>query len=216
MAPHLNAHQHLNRLTEPGWHRHGVSSPRPGRIDNRSGQQPSRPDDGRRFDAHPALVAAVPGARWLGDGHPDARQHFLLPAFAPVFYNLAIIAGALFLAPTLGIFGLAWGVVAGAVLHFAVQLPGLLRVGMRYSPRLNLRDPGVSEVGRLILPRIAGQAAFQVNIVAMRSISSFLAAGRLSAFNYAYLIMILPHGIFAMSLATVTFPTMAAQFAEGI
>jgi putative peptidoglycan lipid II flippase len=144
----------------------------------------------------------------------NARQHFVLPALAPIFYNLAIIAGALFLAPTLGVYGLAWGVVVGAILHFGVQLPGLIRAGMRYSLRLNLRDPGVGEVGKLILPRIAGQAAFQVNVVAMRSISSFLAAGRLSAFNYAYLIMILPHGVFAMSLATVTFPTMAAQFAE--
>jgi putative peptidoglycan lipid II flippase len=145
----------------------------------------------------------------------NARQHFLLPALAPVFYNLAIIAGALLLAPTLGVYGLAWGVVAGAVLHFGVQLPGLMRVGMRYSARLNLGDPGAGEVGKLILPRIAGQAAFQVNVVAMRSISDFLEAGRLSAFNYAYLIMILPHGVFAMSLATVTFPTMAAQYAEG-
>jgi putative peptidoglycan lipid II flippase len=145
----------------------------------------------------------------------NARQHFLLPALAPVFYNLAIIAGAIFLAPSMGIYGLTWGVVAGALLHFGVQIPGLVRVGMRYSPRLNLRDAGVREVGRLILPRIAGQAAFQVNVVAMRSISSFLAAGSLSAFNYAYLLMLLPHGVFALSLATVTFPTMAAQSAEG-
>jgi putative peptidoglycan lipid II flippase len=145
----------------------------------------------------------------------NARQHFVLPALAPIFYNLAIIGGAIFLAPTMGIYGLAYGVVIGAFLHFLIQVPGLVRVGMRYTPRLNLRDAGVSEVGRLIVPRIAGQAAFQVNVVAMSSISSFLGAGSLSAFNYAYSLMILPHGVFAMSLATVTFPTMAAQFAEG-
>jgi putative peptidoglycan lipid II flippase len=145
----------------------------------------------------------------------NARQHFLLPALAPIFYNLAIIGGAIFLAPTMGIYGLAWAVVVGALLHFLIQVPGLVRVGMRYTPRLNLRDAGASEVGRLIVPRIAGQAAFQVNVVAMSSISSFLGAGALSAFNYAYSLMILPHGVFALSLATVTFPTMAAQFAEG-
>jgi len=145
----------------------------------------------------------------------NGRQHFLLPALAPIFYNLAIIGGAIFLAPSMGIYGLAWGVVAGALLHFLIQVPGLVRVGMRYTPRLNLRDAGVSEVGRMILPRIAGQAAFQVNVIAMRSISSFLVAGSLSAFNYAYLLMLLPHGVFALSLATVTFPTMAAQSAAG-
>jgi putative peptidoglycan lipid II flippase len=86
---------------------------------------------------------------------------------------------------------------------------------MRYAPRLNLRDEGAGEVGRLILPRILGQAAFQVNILAMTRITSYLAVGSLSAFNYAYMLMILPHGVFAMSLATVTFPTMSALFAEG-
>lgn len=145
----------------------------------------------------------------------NARQQFTLPAFAPVFYNVAIITAAIFLAPTFGVYGLAWGVVAGALLHFGVQVPGLWKAGMRYSLRINLRDEGAGEVGRLILPRILGQAAFQANVIAMTTIALFLAAGSLSAFNYAYTIMILPHGVFALSLSTVTFPTMSAQFAEG-
>ena len=146
----------------------------------------------------------------------NARHHFAFPAFAPVAYNLAIIAGALFLAPVMGIRGLAWGVVLGAVLHFGLQVPGLRRAGMRYSPfRIKLRDPGVGRVARLMGPRLVGQAAFQINIIAMRAIASFLSAGRISALNYAYLLMLLPHGVFAMSLATVAFPTMASQRAEG-
>jgi putative peptidoglycan lipid II flippase len=145
----------------------------------------------------------------------NARQHFTLPALAPVSYNLAIIGGALWLAPTFGVYGLAWGVVAGALLHFAVQVPGLWRAGMRYSLRLNLRDEGAGQVGRLIVPRLLGQAAFQVNVIAMTGIANSLAAGSLAAFNTAYVIMMLPHGIFAMSLATVTFPTMSALFGEG-
>ena len=52
---------------------------------------------------------------------------------------------------------------------------------MRYFLRLNLRDEGVGEVSKLILPRILGQAAFQANIVAVRAIGSFLPAGRISA-----------------------------------
>ena len=145
----------------------------------------------------------------------NARQSFTLPALAPVAYNLAIIAGALFLAPVFGIYGLAWGVVVGALLHFGVQVPGLRRAAMRYSLRLNFQDSGVGEVSKLILPRILGQAAFQFNIIAMTNIGSFLATGRISALNYAYLLMMLPHGVFALSLATVTFPTMSAQYAEG-
>ncbi len=146
----------------------------------------------------------------------NARQHFALPALAPIAYNLAIIAGALFLVPIIGVHGLAWGVVLGAFLHFALQVPGLRRAGMKYTPfRIGLRDEGVGRVAKLLLPRVVGQAAFQTNIVAMRAIASFLGPGSISALSYAYLLMMLPHGVFAMSLATVTFPTMAAQYAEG-
>jgi putative peptidoglycan lipid II flippase len=145
----------------------------------------------------------------------NARNLFALPAFAPVLYNLAIIGGALFLVPVWGIYGVAWGVVAGALLHFALQVPGLLETRMRYSLRLNLRDEGAREVGKLLVPRLVGQAAFQANIVAVRAIGSFLPVGRISALNYAYILMMLPHGVFAMSLATTTFPAMAAQYAEG-
>ncbi|MEW5720591.1 MAG: lipid II flippase MurJ, partial [Chloroflexota bacterium] len=66
----------------------------------------------------------------------NSHQHFVLPALAPVVYNAAIIAGALVLAPTLGVYGLVVGVVAGAALHLAVQIPWLVR------KRLEIRDLG--------------------------------------------------------------------------
>jgi putative peptidoglycan lipid II flippase len=146
----------------------------------------------------------------------NARQQFTLPAFAPIMYNLAIIAGALLLAPIFGIYGVAYGVVAGAGLHFLVQVPGLWRAGMHYQPfHLRLQDAGVGRVLRLMGPRIIGQAAFQLNFLALTNVASSLPTSGLAAFNYAYTLMLLPHGIFAMSLATVLFPTMTAQVGRG-
>ncbi len=146
----------------------------------------------------------------------NARQQFTLPAFAPVLYNLAIILGALVFTRFWGIYGLAFGVVLGAALHFAVQVPGLVRAGMRYEPlRLNRHDEGVGLVVRLMGPRIIGQAAFQLNFLALTNVASGLPGSALAAFNYAYALMLLPHGIFAMSLATVLFPTMTAQVGRG-
>ncbi len=147
----------------------------------------------------------------------NARQQFTLPAFAPIMYNLAIILGALLLAPIWGIYGVAFGVVIGAGLHFLVQVPGLIRVGMHYQPfHLDQRDEGVGQVVRLMGPRILGQAAFQLNALALTNVASYLPNdGALAAFNYAYVLMMLPHGIFAMSLATVLFPTMTAQVSRG-
>ena len=69
----------------------------------------------------------------------NSFQHFLLPALAPILYNLSIIGGAWFLAPTYGVFGLVLGVVAGAALHLDVQLFGLWWYRARYTPTLGLR-----------------------------------------------------------------------------
>lgn len=145
----------------------------------------------------------------------NARQHFLLPALAPILYNLGIITGAITLAPSLGVRGLAWGVVVGALGHLLVQMPGLVRHGMRYTPILGLRDPNVHEVGRLMLPRMLGLAAVQINFLVNTILASGLVAGSLSALNYAWLLMLLPQGIFAQSVATAAFPTFSAQAARG-
>lgn len=145
----------------------------------------------------------------------EARDHFLLPALAPLVYNAAIILGALFLTPTLGIFGLAAGVVAGAAGHALIQLPGLRRVGMRYRPRFSLRTEGLAEVWRLLLPRVIGQAAFQVNFIVVTGLASGLGDAAISALNFAWQLLMLPHGVLALSISTVIFPTMARLYGEG-
>lgn len=144
----------------------------------------------------------------------NAENRFTLSAFAPIFYNLGIIFGALFLAPPFGIYGLAWGVVVGSALHFISQVPGLLRVGMHYSLRLNLRDTGVTAVFRLIGPRLIGQLAFQANFILITALASGFGPEKVAAINYAYGLMMLPYGVFALSLSTVIFPTLTAQFAR--
>jgi putative peptidoglycan lipid II flippase len=161
------------------------------------------------------VTPAVFGVSGVIMGILNARQHFLLPALAPVLYNVGIIGGSLFLAPTMGVRGLAIGVVAGALGHLLVQLPALARVGMRYAPSLGLRDAGVREVGRLMLPRMLGLAAVQLNFLVNTILASGLAAGSLSALNYAWQLMLLPQGVFAQAVATAAFPTLSAQAARG-
>lgn len=145
----------------------------------------------------------------------NAQQHFLLPALAPILYNLGIILGALMLAPGMGVMGLAVGVVAGALGHLLIQIPGLVRYGLRYTPALGLRDPSVREVGRLMLPRVVGLAAVQINFLVNTILASGLVAGSLAAINFAWLLMLLPQGVFAQSIATAAFPTFSTQAAKG-
>ncbi len=110
----------------------------------------------------------------------NSFNHFLLPALAPVLYNLSIIAGAWFLAPTLGVHGLVIGVVVGAALHLDVQLFGLWRRGARYYVTLGLADRKVHEVARLMGPRVLGLAAVQLNFWVNTILASALPAGSLS------------------------------------
>ena len=162
------------------------------------------------------LVSTVVfGASGLIMGALNATQHFLLPAAAPVFYNLAIILSAWLLTPRFGIFGLVIGVISGAVAHLLVQLPGLWQVRTRYSLALTIQDRDVREVMRLMGPRVLGLFFVQMHFLVNTILASGLSSGRLSALNYAWLLMLLPQGIFAQSIATAIFPTFAAQVATG-
>jgi len=155
----------------------------------------------------------------------NSHHHFILPALAPVVYNAAIIAGALVLAPTLGVYGLVAGVIAGAGLHLLVQIPWFW--GKRFqisdfrfqnsnlqSAICNLQSNDVREVIRLMLPRTLGIAAVQINFLVNTILASVLPVGAIAALAYAWRVMLLPVGIVGQSLATAVFPTFAAQAAR--
>ena len=161
------------------------------------------------------LSPIIFGVSGIVMGALNAHQHFLLPALAPSVYNLSIIGGALLLGPRLGVMGMAVGVVVGAALHLLVQVPGLMRYGARYIPTLGLDDPSVREVGRLMAPRVLGTAIIQLNFVVNNSLASMMGEGAVSAINYAWLLMMLPQGVFAQAVGTAAFPTFAEQVARG-
>jgi putative peptidoglycan lipid II flippase len=148
-------------------------------------------------------------------GMLNAHQNFFLPALAPSLYNLSIIGGTLILGPRLGVYGIAVGAVAGSALHLLVQIPQLLRYGARYIPTLGLDDTGVREVGRLMAPRVLGTAVVQINLIINNSLATKIGPGAVSAINYAWMLMLLPQGIFAQAVGTAAFPTFAEQVARG-
>jgi putative peptidoglycan lipid II flippase len=161
------------------------------------------------------ISSVIFGVSGVVMGALNAHHHFLLPALAPSLYNLSIIAGALLLGPRLSVMGMAIGVVVGAALHLLVQVPGLLRYGARYTPTLGLGNPSVREVGLLVAPRVLGTAITQINFVINNSLASGMGEGAVSAINYAWLLMLLPQGVFAQAVGTAAFPTFAAQAARG-
>lgn len=147
-------------------------------------------------------------------GMLESTDNFTLPAFAPVAYNAAFVLGAIFVAPVYGVKGLAWSVVAASACHLLLQLPGLVPAGMRFYFLPKPVAEGIWTVGRLVGPRIIGQAAFQINIIVITSLASALGSGAIAALDYAYQLMMLPHGLFAIAVSTVIFPAMSRQFAN--
>jgi len=145
----------------------------------------------------------------------EAHNQFTLPAIAPLIYNIAIILGALFFVQDYGIFAVGWAVIIGALGHFAIQLPGLIRARMRFRPSLNMRVDGLGEVARLFGPRVVGLAVFQVNFIAVTAFASTSGSESVSAINYAWQLLMLPHGVLALSISTVVFPTLAAIYSKG-
>ncbi|MEA3309253.1 MAG: murein biosynthesis integral membrane protein MurJ [Chloroflexota bacterium] len=162
------------------------------------------------------LSPAIFGVSGVVMGILNAHRHFLLPALAPLLYNLAIIAGALWGGNTRwGTLGPAIGMVIGALLHLGVQVPGLLRFSARYTPTLGLEDAAVRNVGRLMVPRVLGVAVVQLNMVITTALASTLGSGAISALDYAWRLMLLPQGVFAQAVGTAVFPTLSAQAARG-
>lgn len=145
----------------------------------------------------------------------EAQERFALSAYAPVFYNAGIIFGAVFLTASFGVFGLAAGVIIGAFGHAGIQFFGLARGGMKFQWSLNPETPGVGEVGRLMLPRVIGQAAFQINFIVMTNFASRIGESSVGALNYAFQLFMLPYGVLALSISTVIFPLLSRQFETG-
>ena len=162
------------------------------------------------------LSPAIFGVSGLLMGILNAHQRFLLPALAPALYWLGMIFGLLFLAPSMGIYGLAWGAVLGATLHLGIQIPGLLHLpGRIYTFTLGLANAAVREVGRLMGPRLLGVAVVQLNFVVNVIIASGLPEGSLSAIKYAWAVMTMPQVVIAQAVAIAALPTFSAQFAQG-
>lgn len=146
----------------------------------------------------------------------NARGRFAASVLAPIVYNLAIIGGALFLAPSMGVMGLAVGVAAGSVCHLGIQLRPLFgRTRFEYHPRVDLADPEARTTILLLIPRAIGLGGAQLQLLAATTIASTLAAGTISAFTIAFTVFQIPIGTLGVPLGVVALPALSQRLASG-
>jgi putative peptidoglycan lipid II flippase len=156
----------------------------------------------------------------------QAHQRFLLYALGMVLYNVGIIGGfligvALAAAQHLHtgadtfriivVYAATCGVVLGALLQIGIQLPGLARVGMRYTFSFDWQHTGVQKIGLQMVPRIINAAMLNVSTAVDRNLILFLVIvvgsavnGLISQYLLAFTLVQLPINIFGGNILAGT------------
>lgn len=142
-------------------------------------------------------------------GFLQSYNLFIIPAFAPVIYNIGIIIGIVLFSPAWGLYGPVVGVALGAALFMLIQLPLLWKIGFRHTLVIDTSDKGVREVGRLIGPRTLGLAVAQIDLTVDLILASLLGARMVTIFNFAQHLQQLPVGLFGASVAQAALPTLS-------
>lgn len=140
----------------------------------------------------------------------QANQHFILPALAPTMYNVGQIFGAMVFVPRFGIYGLVYGVILGAALHLAVQIPALFRYGFKWTPALDLRHTGLLDALKLLGPRLLTMGGIQSIVIVRDYLASFLQQdGAVTSLAYGWMIMQVPETLLGTAIATAMLPTLS-------
>ena len=152
-------------------------------------------------------------------GMLNTSGKFFIPAMSSSFFNLGSIIGGVSLAlllPRFGqpaIVGMAWGTLIGGLMQLCIQLPTLKKIGFRFKPHLNLRDPGLRRILWLMLPATIGLSATQINIFVNTNFASSCMEGSVSWLNYAFRMVQLPIGVFGVAFSIAAMPVLAKHAA---
>lgn len=166
------------------------------------------------------LIFAVSG---MITGGLQANHHFLMPALAPIFYNIGQIFGAVILSPEepyhfgtftmpcfgMGIDGLVTGVIIGALLHLLIQIPALLSHQFGWSPKIDFHDDSFRRVLRILGPRILSVFFVQLIFIIRDNYASRLAAGAVTALSYGYMFQQLPETLIGTAIGTAILPSLS-------
>ena len=158
----------------------------------------------------------------------QANQHFLLPALAPILYDVGQIFGALILAPKegmqiggltlpafgMGTDGLVYGVIIGAMLHLLIQVPALIKYHFKWSPKIDFKDEETRKVFKLMAPRLVSMFCVQMIFLAQDNFASRLETGSVTALTYGWWIMQVPQTLLGTSIATAILPTLSELFSS--
>ena len=150
----------------------------------------------------------------------NALHRFFIPALSPAMFNIATILCAVMALPLSRLFSIdpivaiAAGTLLGGLGQIILQWPALRREGYRFHFVLDVRDPWLHLIGRLMVPGVAGLAAVQINLFVNSWLATGLGTGAVSWLDYAFRLMYMPIGLFGISIATASLPTISGHAAN--
>jgi putative peptidoglycan lipid II flippase len=166
-------------------------------------------------------IVVLLGVTGLLVGMLNSFDHFSVPAIAPLFWNVAIIACIVGLTPAFAggeqLYAYAIGVVVGTVIQMLMPLPVLRRKasGERFGRIFDWRSPYVKRVLVLMAPVSIGLGLINFDLAINSIIGSLVSQDAVSAINTAFRVFMLPQGIFSVAIATILFPTLSRLAARG-
>jgi len=138
-------------------------------------------------------------------------QRFIMPAIAPILYNLGILIGAVLLSDAFGIYAAGIGVILGAFLHMLIQLPLVIKLGFRYIPSFDLNYHGIGEFFRVMPPRVFAIGSSELRKLLLGFFATSL--GNLSFFvmQLGLTLMAIPIRFFGVSISQASLPFLADE-----
>lgn len=136
-------------------------------------------------------------------------KRFLVYALSPIFYNLGIIFGAVFLYPIFGIYGLVYGVVIGACMHLGIQLPFVIKSELFKPWPLNFDFSLVKKIFLISIPRTITLGMTQIITLVLVGMASVMTTGSISVFNFSSNLQGVPLSIIGVSYSLAAFPTLS-------
>ena len=147
----------------------------------------------------------------------NAESRFAAPAAAPALLNLGIIGAAFAVSPFLDqpIFGIALGVILGGLLQVLLQVPALRETGQPLLPLSFKGDPRIRRMMLILGPAVLGAGVYQVNIIVLRNLASFLPDGQVTHYYNASRLTELVTGVFAFGILSASLPELSRNSARG-
>ena len=160
------------------------------------------------------------GVSAIVGGLLNARRDYFWSSAAPIANNLVVIAVMfvyVFIAPEnpeLGKLVIAVGTPLGVLTQMAVQIPALVRSGIRLRPRIDLRDPALRETLSLGVPTIIVTVASFVTVSVQNAAAMAVSDAGSSVLFYARQWFTLPYAFLSVPLTTTLFTELSDMAAD--